>query len=228
MTMRKASLLFALITVIAVMQGCIVPSVHPLYRSDDDIIFDEGLIGRWKPADNGEIWEFSPLKDKNTANTLYLVTITDDNEPAGILVGALVEIGGLQFMDLSPYDFEFTANKEKDDSAASTQIPGITLNTGKNGSVRSPGLWFNNLLLFPTHTILQVRRTGDTMKLALIEYDWVTKQSQNGTFELAHEVEDNLVLITASSDALRSFARRYADDESVFNFEDFVREQANR
>jgi len=225
--MRKAHLLIPVLLAVVFVQGCIVPCVHPLYRSNDDMVFDPELIGRWKTTDSDEVWEFAEYTDKNVPQTLYLVTITDDNEPAGILIGVLVEIDGRQFMDLSPYDFEYTATASQMEKIAQPYPHKFEFDSNKDDFLDMPGLWFNNLLLFPTHTILQIRRSGDTMKLALIEYDWITDRVKNGTLELAHETEDDLVLITAPSEELRGFARRYADDGDVFEFDELLRQKAD-
>ena len=222
--MRKAYLFFPLLLVLTIFGGCIVSSVHPFYCSTDDIIFDQGLVGRWKADDDDEVWEFTLLKEKDATYTLYLVTINDDNEPVGVLLGALVEIDGRRFMDLTPYDFEYDSGSAKTENTSGTQSGGFVLNSGENGSSKGPGLWFNNVLLFPTHTALQIRRKGDTLGLALIEYDWITERVEKGTFELAHETEDDRVLITASPEELQAFVRRYADDETVFEFDELLRQ----
>lgn len=194
--MRKACLLCSIFLFLVVVQGCIMMNVHPLYRSADDIVFDPWLVGRWSEKDDDkEVWEFSAPKEGNTS---YLVTISENNEPREILEGCLVEIDGHQFMDLMPHDFEFN---KKD----------------------AQTLLINDLLLFPTHTILQIRRSGDNLLMAFVEYEWITDQVEKGTFELPHEVEDDRVLITASSEKLREFVRRYAGDEKVFKLDKFHR-----
>jgi hypothetical protein len=232
MIMRKLLLGFLLAMLLAVLQGCFVTSVHPLYRSPADMTFDPELVGRWE--DKGTVWEFTERIITDQPST-YMVTITEKGEPVGILEGALVEIDGHQFIDLYPYDFEYTASmKDIQKSIGSLVAPlqhGGDNTPPSTGTNNSQGLWFNNALLFPSHTVIQIRRTGNTLGVAFLSFKWFTDRAEECTLELAHEVQvdsdvkdDDLIIVTATSEELQAFMRRYADNEDVFEFEELRRE----
>lgn len=73
-----------------------VPSIHPLY-TDQDVVFDAGLIGSWSDKDSTETWVFMEAGDKQ-----YKVIHTDENGKSGEFIGHLVRIQGKAFLDLSP------------------------------------------------------------------------------------------------------------------------------
>lgn len=76
-----------------VLGGCIIPSLHPLY-TDDTLIFEEKLVGKWV-EDDGGIWKF----EKSSENE-YKMTITGE----GQFIVHLVELEGMLFLDLFPDD----------------------------------------------------------------------------------------------------------------------------
>ena len=57
---------FILLTLLWIMTGCLTLSVHPLYF-EEDLIFEEGLIGTWGPKDAeknlSELWIFKKAGD---------------------------------------------------------------------------------------------------------------------------------------------------------------------
>lgn len=74
--------------------GCL-PSLHPLY-TDDTLIFDEQLVGKWHGDDN--IWTFSKSGEKE-----YELKISDMEGKEVLLQVHLVEIGSHRYLDLFPY-----------------------------------------------------------------------------------------------------------------------------
>ncbi len=77
--------------------GC-VPSLHPLYSNDKDIIWDPTLAGHWV-EDDDESWLFSPLHPDEENSKAYRVIILDDDEMEGSLVARLVKLGDQRFLD---------------------------------------------------------------------------------------------------------------------------------
>jgi len=76
--------------------GCI-PSLHPLY-TDQTLIFDEALIGKWIGRDNSgdEIWQFSKAGEKE-----YELRIVKDEKEARF-EAHLLELEGKMYLDLYP------------------------------------------------------------------------------------------------------------------------------
>jgi len=85
--------LIAVICLIAM--GC-VPSLHPLYTSED-VVFDPALVGTWIDEDQNETWDFS--RDGDHAYTLQY---TDEHGHPGTFDVRLVQLDTLRFLDLFP------------------------------------------------------------------------------------------------------------------------------
>jgi hypothetical protein len=78
--------------------GCLVTSIHPL-GTDDDIVFDENLIGAWDEGDDG--WWIFMKKDYTT----YNLNIADGREN-GKFSAKLVKLGDKLFLDIYPERLE--------------------------------------------------------------------------------------------------------------------------
>lgn len=89
--MRAKKAVFYLLAVM--LGGCIVPSLYPLY-TDETLIFEEKLLGKWVEED-GSIWKF----EKSSENE-YKMTITGE----GQFIVHLVELEDMLFLDLFPDD----------------------------------------------------------------------------------------------------------------------------
>ncbi len=72
--------------------GCVLSSLHPLY-TDEELIFEEKLIGKWSGENN--LWEFR-AGEPNT----YQMRIFDGQE--GRFVAHLVKLGDMLFLDIFP------------------------------------------------------------------------------------------------------------------------------
>jgi hypothetical protein len=79
---------------------CCTPSLHPLY-TDEDVIFDEALIGVWQEEGAKGTWEFTRMEGEDA----YRVVYTDDNGVSGELIVHLVLIEDRKFLDFYPADW---------------------------------------------------------------------------------------------------------------------------
>jgi hypothetical protein len=86
--------LYCMIVIIVGIAGCL-PSLHPIY-TEDTLIFDEGLIGKWL-EDDGNIWEF-----RRTGEKEYEMRISGIEKT--LFVAHLVDLEGLIVLDLYPGD----------------------------------------------------------------------------------------------------------------------------
>lgn len=92
--MRMKKILFYLLA--AVLGGCVLPSLHPLY-SDKDIVFEEKLLGNWRSCSSKEMWLFEKGSEPNS----YNLTGTD-TDGSGKFIAHLVAIDDMLFLDLFP------------------------------------------------------------------------------------------------------------------------------
>ncbi|MGD8501181.1 MAG: hypothetical protein PVJ86_11070 [Phycisphaerales bacterium] len=76
----------------ALLGGCI-PSLYPLY-TDETLIFDERLIGRWVGEE--ETWQFSKAGEKE-----YEARVLQEDKEA-CFEAHLVKLGGMMYLDIFP------------------------------------------------------------------------------------------------------------------------------
>ena len=91
--MRPKTICFYLLAV--ALGGCLPLSIHPLY-TDDTIVFEEKLVGKW--ADGDEIWQFSRDGEK-----AYKLRIVEDGRE-GYFNAHLVQLENMLFLDIIPDD----------------------------------------------------------------------------------------------------------------------------
>jgi len=85
---------------------------------------------------------------------------------------------------------------------------------GEHGSV-------HDMAVLPIHFIGRVWVEGDTLRLGLLNYDWLRQMTSRGKTKLpfieSHEDNDSLLLLTAESNKLAEFVRQYAEDPDAFS-----------
>ena len=109
--MKTKMLLFSLtVSTILLVQSC-VPSLHPLYTSDD-LVFDTRLIGEWMDSDS-IIWKFEkfepsnsifPSKADRSIDDFYKLTVMDE-KPAVFHVH-LLQLEDYRYLDFYIRDYE--------------------------------------------------------------------------------------------------------------------------
>ena len=77
-----------------ILGGCLLPSLHPLY-TDEDLVFEEKLIGKWLQDDGSTIWQFKPGSGKS-----YELRVFDGKE--GRFQAHLLTLEDFLFLDLFP------------------------------------------------------------------------------------------------------------------------------
>ncbi len=90
--MKPKTICFYLLAV--VLGGCLPLSIHPLY-TDDTLVFEEKLLGKW--ADGDEIWQFT-----QDSNNSYILRIVDEDGKEGYFNAHLVKLEDMLFMDIFP------------------------------------------------------------------------------------------------------------------------------
>jgi len=94
--MRKITLA-VLISGMMILSGCIPASFNPIFH-DDDIIYDEVLLGRWGEVEGEDKWVFTAHEED-----AYRLAFYDVEDPgAGEFIVHLGKIGDNMFMDVYP------------------------------------------------------------------------------------------------------------------------------
>ncbi len=188
--MKIKKLLFYLLA--AVLGGCVpVMSLHPLY-TEKDLVFDARLIGTWVEDSNkpDNVWEF---KEFNEEDKVYRLIFTDNEGSKGSFEAHLTKLGKNLFLDLYPRE---TPWDEKDPNKVN---------------------WaYNTLFLIPTHTFIKVDFVGSVLKLQLTDDDAMKELLKENPNIVKHTFVEDKPVLTASTQELQAFVRKYADGKKLF------------
>ena len=83
--------------------GC-VPSLNPV-ATEDQWIFDPGVVGVWVQPKAGDRWEFTKRDD-----TSYRLLYTDKDGQQGRFIAHLADVDGTRFLDLFPEEQNLDAS----------------------------------------------------------------------------------------------------------------------
>jgi hypothetical protein len=205
-----------------ILAGCVpVMSLHPLC-TEQDVAFEEKLLGVWvnDPNDPEEIWEFKRLEESEVG---YELIFSDKEANKGIFVAHSVKLKGRLFLDAYPKGFPCDV-----DDPNKTD-------------------WhYNAFFMVPAHTFMAVDCIEplqaaskciaedepideDLLKSLSTDYDSVLKLRLMGAeeFETLLEQDPNVVkhekmendglILTASTSELQKFVLKYADGERLFS-----------
>jgi len=100
--MKVQKLLFYLLAVL--LGGCVL-SLHPLY-TEDDLIFEEKLLGNWRKYGSTETWQF----ERANGDKHYKVIYTDDNGKKGSFDAGLGEINDVMYLNIFPQEPKLKEN----------------------------------------------------------------------------------------------------------------------
>lgn len=70
--------------------------------------------------------------------------------------------------------------------------------------------------LIPSHLFHQYSLSGDTLTLATLDVNWLSRMIDSNQVTLTHLTRDHEVIITASTEELQAFVVRYAGDTVAF------------
>ncbi len=188
--MKTKKLLFYLLAVL--LGGCIpVMSLHPLY-TEEDVVFEEKLLGTWVD-DSNCTWEF---KCPNEPEKIYKLVFSDDEGQKGSFDVRLAKLENKLFLDVYPDEMPWDLEDPN-----KTQWP------------------YNTFFLIPAHTFIKVNGVEPELKLQITDDDELKKLLKEDPNAVEHtSIEDKFVL-TASTEKLRAFVVKYADDSRVFTAE---------
>ncbi len=97
---------FLFYTLAVILGGCI-PSLHPLFTENKDIVFEEGLLGLWVGNNPNETWE---VKKYGNENDKRYRTTFNSNGKAGEFLATLGILNDMLFFDLFPLSPEPQGN----------------------------------------------------------------------------------------------------------------------
>lgn len=189
--MKIKKLLFYLLA--GILGGCVpVMSLHPLY-TEEDVVFEEKLLGTWVDDSNETTWEF---KRPDESKKAYELIFRDDEGNKGLFVVHTVNLENGLFLDIYP-----------------GQLP---------WEIRDPNKveWLYNAFFFvPAHTFIKIDSIEPQLKMRLTDDDEMEKLLKEDPNVVKHEVVEDYdggIVLTAPTKELRAFVLKYADDSRVF------------
>jgi hypothetical protein len=170
--------------------GC-VRSLYPLF-TEDDLYFMPELVGTWISEEGKDTWNFTKEGEKEYILHHYQAEYEETGgiKISGDTVKFLAQLGKLNkyfFLDIFP-------NKPE------TKV--------KNS--------FYNYHLLPVHTISKLWIEGDTLKLSMLDNDWLEKMIDNNAFNIAHARPNDQFILTASTEELQALVIKYAENSKAF------------
>ena len=187
----KKILSILVIGLMIVLQSCTIFSLHPLYE-EEDLLEEPQLLGLWQDTDKGDEYvSFEMLEDKK-----YLFRYMEEQQQEGEQIDldtvsfetGLLKVGDHYFLDLYPY-----YEGEKDEAH----------------------YLFRNFI--PTHSFLKIEWEDQQLVLYIFELDHMKKLFEQNRIRIKHEMFEDYIVITASTDELKRFISKYADDKEAFD-----------
>lgn len=176
-----------ILAALAILPGCWVYSVEPLYEErlfshpDPDLTFDQNLLGSWwhTDTDNNCLWTLTFAAHQQAYElTMAPASNCKGEEKTSKYEGHLVKLDNHRFLDIGP---------------ESTEVCDLCL---------------------PRHSFFLLTQEADTLALIPVDDEWLKDAIAQDKVTLAH-LSDSLTL-TATSKDLKAFVRKYADDKAAF------------
>jgi hypothetical protein len=166
-------------------------SLRPL-QSDESLTNAPDLSGKWVSDDGNKEKELF-LVEKTTEGEYRVSNLVEDEKLQVVYRLSLVQVGSYTFFDVAFEEVNFNQK----------------------------GHGVDDLGVLPIHFIGRVWTDGNTLRLGLLDYEWIRKMTSDGQLTVPfieqHENDDNVIFLTAGADDLRDFVRQYAEDPAAFS-----------
>lgn len=170
-------------------QACL-PTLFPLYHSKDLLLID-GLTGSWSSSsesDKGYTWFFEPNPGaKDDDEEKNLYMITIASQADTVFYA-----GGILKLGESYYLDLYLPDFK-------TELP-----MAKDH-------------LYPVHTIWKFDFKPNQVEISPFNSEWIRNMIKNNQVRIKHEQTDKGILITAGTNELQTFVRKYGSDERAFD-----------
>jgi hypothetical protein len=184
--------------------------LHPLITIEKAELI-EGLEGRWETEDSR--WTF--FRDSKMVKDISLSGLSVSGD-----VKFSFDKGDILSKDDNSYFVIFEdLNKSVPDSVLLEARIG-KINETYYMDITVSDLFrdvtFENYHLFPVHTFSKVKLDEDDLQIELFKSDWISDLIQENRVRIKHETIGENVLITASSEELNKFVKKYGQDEKAY------------
>ena len=184
---------------LALSTGCIPLSLNPLYR-DKDVVFEQWLVGVWRGEESRYVFE----RGEEGAYRLTMSEVDGSKDAVMRFKAHLLRLGKYTFLDLA-------SSETMDDFEEATD------------SMESWGF-----LQVPAHVFVRLKRTDDTLGLAILNQDWLKEALAHKKVRLDYTLEDDRLLLTAPTSKLQSFVKKCAGNDDAFEEFDKLQRAATK
>ena len=216
MNSKQASSVIILAAII--LQGCGIPSVHPLYESGDLITHDQ-LNGTWvKSGENSGTYEVMNIRDLHQVllegpEAMNLRTrINTQNLDAEVYIEVADFLAEL--IDEGRGNLYVVQKKENPEDI---YFAGL-VQLGGNYYLDLYKLDFDlPVFAFPVHIFMKVSFAEEELRIHMFSQEWLTDLIKNRQVRIRHEVNDmDSILLTAATGDLQKFIIKYGDVEQAY------------
>ena len=182
-----------IVSIVLLLSGCGIFSIHPLYHEEELIVMNE-LIGIWQDATDEKV----TVMIDTIGDGRYKFLMDDKGDSVEFVMG-LVKLRGQYYIDLFPPDDCGLFGEGGDDCSMLENM-------------------FRNYI--PAHSFMKLDYQQDEITLTGFDYERLLEIFKQNRIRLAHELagtDKDMVVITASTDDLQKFIARYSNDEDAFD-----------
>jgi len=187
----KRTKVIILVLAMTAMSSCLVSSLHPFFKQKDKY-FNTTMLGYWIDGDSC-IWTiqdnmaFDGFMEPEVHDSSYTITYYEDEDKSAILTATLFQLNGVDYVDFIPDPGEdhFTSDMTS----------------------------FHHI---PVHTLARVQYSKDSILLYWYGDEWLNELIEQNRIRIKHETvpgyEYDRQVLTASTDELQKFIKKYAND----------------
>lgn len=197
----KTKIIALITSLLFVLPGCLVISIHPFY-TEGDVIYKPEWTGKWMDHDSNtwiisQHMQFTCLFKPDQPGRSYEITTTD-NKGTSVFIAHLFQLGKEMYLDFYP------ENHEK-------------------------GNDLENFHFVPSHSLARVEFINGKIVIGWYNQEWLLSLFNQNKIRIAHErtpydIDDkdpdhNEVVLTASTTELQKFIMKYGNDPNAFKKE---------
>jgi hypothetical protein len=174
--------------------GCVIWSFYPLY-TEKDLFENDILTGTWTDGDSLQ-WKLEHPESGNpkvTDKKTYELHLTDYDKKETIYKVNIIQLEGIYFLDFY-----------------------ISELAGANNSDSDAKLSYWNLHVIPVHTFAKLTVANNTLQINWFDGEWLKEQIEAKKIKIAHEKNEEILLLTARTADLQQLVVKHANNEKAF------------
>jgi len=178
-----------LIVILITAQSCTIFSLNPLYN-EEDLLEKSEILGTWQDSEDDNIFISCEIYKDKKYIFRYMEKMQEEGRIDSLSFEAgVVQIGNHYFLDLYPYYDDYSYDED----------------------------YFLLRNFIPTHSFVKMDLEDDSMVLYIFSYDRLKELFEQNRIRIRHQMFEDYIVITASTEELQKFIQKYADDENVYD-----------